>query len=167
VPGDFSSAAFFLVAGCLLPGTAVTVDNVLLTPPRTGLLEALSEMGADFKITNVIHSAGEPVGTITAAKASLRGAQIGGALLNFRLGIFRSAQIPRYTRKEKNIEYCVFSYKWRRGNPICPRWLCPSARQFCLLWPMDFGSNMAAIPEATTSCHAKSSPRYRAFNLGS
>jgi 3-phosphoshikimate 1-carboxyvinyltransferase len=81
VPGDFSSAAFFLVAGCLLPGTAVTVDNVLLNPTRIGLLEALSRMGADFKITNVTHTAGEPVGSVAAARAGLRGAQIGGELI--------------------------------------------------------------------------------------
>jgi 3-phosphoshikimate 1-carboxyvinyltransferase len=81
IPGDFSSAAFFLVAGCLLPGTTVTVDNVLLNPTRTGLLEALSRMGADFKITNVSHSAGEPVGSITAAPAPLHATAIGGALL--------------------------------------------------------------------------------------
>jgi 3-phosphoshikimate 1-carboxyvinyltransferase len=81
VPGDFSSAAFFLVAGCLLPGTAVTVDNVLLNPTRTGLLEALGRMGAEFKITNVTRVAGEPVGRITAASSRLRGAEIDGDLI--------------------------------------------------------------------------------------
>lgn len=81
VPGDFSSAAFFLVAGCLLPGTVVTVDNVLLNPTRTGLLEALRRMGANFQITNVTHTAGEPVGTITARYAPLHGEEIGGVLI--------------------------------------------------------------------------------------
>ncbi len=81
VPGDFSSAAFFLVAGCLLPGTAVMVDNVLLNPTRTGLLEALRHMGADLKLTDVTHSAGEPVGTITATRAPLRAAEVGGKLI--------------------------------------------------------------------------------------
>jgi 3-phosphoshikimate 1-carboxyvinyltransferase len=81
VPGDFSSAAFFLVAGCLLPGTTVTVDNVLLNPTRTGLLEALRRMGAEFKITNVTPRTGEPVGTVTASRAALRGAEIGGELI--------------------------------------------------------------------------------------
>ena len=81
VPGDFSSAAFFLVAGCLLPGTTVTVDNVLLNLTRTGLLEALGRMGAEFAITNVTRQAGEPVGTVTAERGALCGAQIGGELI--------------------------------------------------------------------------------------
>ncbi len=81
VPGDFSSAAFFLVAGCLLPDTAVTVDNVLLNPTRTGLLEALSRMGADFQLTKVTHTAGEPVGRLTARHAPLHGAEVGGELI--------------------------------------------------------------------------------------
>lgn len=81
VPGDFSSAAFFLMAGCLLPRTMVTVDHVVLNPTRTGLLEALRRMGAEFKITNVQHEAGEPVGSLTARYAPLRGAEIGGELI--------------------------------------------------------------------------------------
>ena len=50
VPGDPSSAAFPLVAALIVPGSDVVVENVLLNPTRTGLIETLIEMGADIAI---------------------------------------------------------------------------------------------------------------------
>ncbi len=81
VPGDFSSAAFFLVAGCLLPGTPVTVENILLNPTRTGLLQALREMGANLEITDQREVTGEPVGTVTAHHSQLQAVEIGGEII--------------------------------------------------------------------------------------
>jgi len=81
IPGDFSSAAFFLVAGCLLPGIEVTVENVLLNPTRTGLLTVLQEMGARIEITGEHEATGEPVGNITARSSALQGVEVGGEII--------------------------------------------------------------------------------------
>lgn len=63
VPGDFSSAAFFLVAGCCVPGSSVTITGVGLNPTRTGILRVLTRMGAEIMVTEGA-DAWEPVGTV-------------------------------------------------------------------------------------------------------
>ncbi|MAL88197.1 MULTISPECIES: 3-phosphoshikimate 1-carboxyvinyltransferase [unclassified Brevundimonas] len=73
VPGDPSSAAFPLAAGLIVPGSVVTVENVMLNPLRTGLFETWREMGADLEITNRRESGGEAVGDITARHSALTG----------------------------------------------------------------------------------------------
>lgn len=73
VPGDPSSAAFPLAAGLIVPGSAVTVENVMLNPLRTGLFDTWREMGADLEITNRRESGGEDVGDITARHSVLTG----------------------------------------------------------------------------------------------
>ena len=78
VPGDASSAAFLLVAGLLAPGSDITVTGVNLNPTRTGILDALDEMGADITIGNQAEQAGEPVGDIRARTSQLKGVEIGG-----------------------------------------------------------------------------------------
>ncbi|MBU4366369.1 MAG: 3-phosphoshikimate 1-carboxyvinyltransferase [Verrucomicrobia bacterium] len=79
VPGDFSSAAFWLVAAAVL-GTDVTVQNVGLNPRRTALLDVLKRMGADLAVVPETASlAAEPSGAITIRGADLRGTDIGGA----------------------------------------------------------------------------------------
>ncbi|BAZ38964.1 3-phosphoshikimate 1-carboxyvinyltransferase [Calothrix sp. NIES-4101] len=61
VPGDISSAAFWLVAGAIVPGAELVVENVGVNPTRTGVLEALAMMGADIQQENQREVAGEPV----------------------------------------------------------------------------------------------------------
>ncbi|MEH6697667.1 MAG: 3-phosphoshikimate 1-carboxyvinyltransferase [Brevundimonas sp.] len=73
VPGDPSSAAFPLAAGLIVPGSAVTVENVMLNPLRIGLFDTWREMGADLEITNRRESGGEAVGDITARHSALTG----------------------------------------------------------------------------------------------
>jgi 3-phosphoshikimate 1-carboxyvinyltransferase len=75
VPGDPSSAAFPLVAALITPGSAVTVEGVLLNPLRAGLFETLIEMGADLTIENPRDEGGEPVGDVTARSSRLRGVE--------------------------------------------------------------------------------------------
>ena len=50
VPGDISSAAFFLVAGAIVPNSSITLKNVGLNPTRTGILDVMKDMGADLTI---------------------------------------------------------------------------------------------------------------------
>ena len=79
VPGDLSSAAFHLVAGLLVPGSAVRVEGVGLNPTRVGLLGILNRMGAAIEVEETGFSAGEPVGAITARHGELQGTRVGGA----------------------------------------------------------------------------------------
>jgi 3-phosphoshikimate 1-carboxyvinyltransferase len=73
VPGDPSSAAFPVVAALVTPGSAVTVENVMLNPLRAGLFDTLIEMGADLTIVNRREAGGELVGDLVARHSALRG----------------------------------------------------------------------------------------------
>ncbi len=80
VPGDFSSAAFWLVAAAISEGSCVTVENVGLNPRRTALLDVLRRMGAEVLINPDTSSIDdwEPIGTITVKGRGLKGTEIGG-----------------------------------------------------------------------------------------
>ncbi|WP_010286105.1 3-phosphoshikimate 1-carboxyvinyltransferase [Kurthia massiliensis] len=81
VPGDISSAAFFLVAGALAKESEITLHNVGLNPTRTGIIEALEAMGANMTITVDDEAAAEPTGTIVVKTSSLQATTIGGAVI--------------------------------------------------------------------------------------
>ena len=82
VPGDISSAAFWLVAGAIVPGSELVVENVGVNPTRTGILEALEMMGADIELQNQREAAGEPVADILVrSSGELRGCTIAGDLI--------------------------------------------------------------------------------------
>lgn len=81
VPGDFSSAAFWLVAALVHPNARITVRGVGLNPTRTGLLDVLAEMGARISVERRGEIGGEPVGDLTASSSDLRGVEVGGALV--------------------------------------------------------------------------------------
>ncbi len=76
VPADFSSAAFFLVAASLVPGSSLRLPAVGLNPRRTGLLQALRLMGADISIEQSRESGGEPVGDLVVRHAPLHGIEL-------------------------------------------------------------------------------------------
>ena len=76
VPGDPSSASFAIVAGLIVPGSDLTVKNVLLNPTRTGLFDTLVEMGADLTIANRRESGGEDIGDITVRHSKLKGVTV-------------------------------------------------------------------------------------------
>jgi 3-phosphoshikimate 1-carboxyvinyltransferase len=81
VPGDISSAAFFLVAATIVPGSDVILRNVGVNPTRTGILEVLAEMGADFEYLDRREESGEPVADIRVRHSALRGVEIGGEII--------------------------------------------------------------------------------------
>ena len=81
VPGDISSAAFFLVAASIVPGSDLLVKNVGVNPTRTGILEVLEEMGADLERVNERVESGEPVADIRVRSSQLRGVEIGGDIV--------------------------------------------------------------------------------------
>jgi 3-phosphoshikimate 1-carboxyvinyltransferase len=81
VPGDFSSAAFPMVAACIVPDSDVTLRHINLNPTRTGLLDALLLMGANIQVIPTGTEAGEPVGDIHIRYTPLHGINIGGDLV--------------------------------------------------------------------------------------
>jgi 3-phosphoshikimate 1-carboxyvinyltransferase len=81
VPGDISSAAFFLCAAAGCPGSTLTVRNVGTNPTRTGVLDVLGAMGAGLELSAEREIAGEPRADVTVRAADLRGVEIGGALI--------------------------------------------------------------------------------------
>ena len=78
VPGDVSSAAFWLVAATLVPGSRLTLTGVGVNPTRTGLIDMLREMGASIKTENERIEAGEPVADLVVEARELRGVTIEG-----------------------------------------------------------------------------------------
>lgn len=81
VPGDISSAAFWLVAAAVVPGSELVIENVGVNPTRTGILEALGEMGADITLENERLVAGEPVADLRARYSQLKGCTISGQII--------------------------------------------------------------------------------------
>ncbi len=81
IPGDPSSAAFLMVAACIVPGSRMRIVDVGLNPTRTGLMDALLRMGADIRVENQREAAGEAVGDLLVGYAPLRGAEFGGDLI--------------------------------------------------------------------------------------
>ena len=78
IPGDISSAAFFLCAAALFPGSNLVLDSVLMNPTRAALLEVLLGMGCRISVLNLEEHHGELVGAIVVEGAQLKGATISG-----------------------------------------------------------------------------------------
>lgn len=76
VPGDFSSAAFFMVAGSISRGAGLTIAGVGINPTRTGLLDILALMGADLRVVNHRSAGAEPVADIEVRPARLKGIHV-------------------------------------------------------------------------------------------
>lgn len=81
VPGDFSSAAFLIAAGAMVPESTVQIDNVGLNETRTGLVDVLLQMGAEVTIEQTGYCGLEPIGSITIKSKQLRGTTIEGAII--------------------------------------------------------------------------------------
>jgi 3-phosphoshikimate 1-carboxyvinyltransferase len=81
VPGDISSAAFFIAAGLMVPGSEILIKNVGINPTRDGILHVCRSMGADLELMNVSNGGGEPTADILVRSSSLHGTEIGGAII--------------------------------------------------------------------------------------
>ncbi|MGM9937241.1 MAG: 3-phosphoshikimate 1-carboxyvinyltransferase [Candidatus Ornithomonoglobus sp.] len=81
VPGDISSAAFFIVLGAIMPDSEITIKNVGVNPTRTGIIDVMKAMGADMELINERTAAGEPVADIVIRSSELHGTEIGGAII--------------------------------------------------------------------------------------
>lgn len=81
VPGDISSAAYFIAAGLLVPGSELLIKNVGINPTRDGLLRVLKEMGADITLLDTREESGEPVTDLLVKTSHLKGTSIGGSII--------------------------------------------------------------------------------------
>jgi len=81
IPGDISSAAFFIVACLLLKNSEIRIKEVGINPTRTGIIDVLKEMGANIVIENIRQLCGEPVADLTVKSGPLRATDIKGELI--------------------------------------------------------------------------------------
>lgn len=88
IPGDFSSAAFFIVAGLLAASSELEIRNVGLNPSRTGLLQILLGMGGKIEVRNERLVGGEPVGDIYVQRSELKGIDISGNWVDLAIDEF-------------------------------------------------------------------------------
>ncbi len=81
IPGDISSAAFFIIAGLLMKKAKITIKNVNINPTRTGIIDIVKKMGGKIKIINKKNINNEPVGDIVVSSSKLNGAVIKGDII--------------------------------------------------------------------------------------
>jgi 3-phosphoshikimate 1-carboxyvinyltransferase len=81
VPGDISSAAFFIAAGLLVPGSEILLRSIGVNPTRTGCIDILQSMGGEIEIIDERLQCGEPVADIRVRSSSLKAVEIGGDLI--------------------------------------------------------------------------------------
>jgi len=88
VPGDISSAAFFLVGAAMIPGSTLTINNVGLNPTRRGVVDILRLMGADIVESNTRESGGETVADLQVTGAQLKGIEVPQKLVSLAIDEF-------------------------------------------------------------------------------
>lgn len=81
VPGDISSAAFFMVAALIVPGSELLIRQVGVNPTRSGVIDILRQMGGNIELLNERDCSGEPVADILVKASDLKGIEIGGAVI--------------------------------------------------------------------------------------
>ncbi|MBX2847264.1 MAG: 3-phosphoshikimate 1-carboxyvinyltransferase [Acidiferrobacterales bacterium] len=88
IPSDISSAAFFMVAASIVPGSQITLEHVCINPTRTGVIDILKAMGADIKLLNPRAIGGEPVADIMVTYVGLKGCEIDPKLVPLAIDEF-------------------------------------------------------------------------------
>jgi len=81
VPGDISSAAYFIAAGLIVPNSEILIKNVGINPTRDGILKICRQMGADITLENVNNHSGEPTADIVVRSSELHCTEIGGSII--------------------------------------------------------------------------------------
>jgi len=81
VPGDISSAAYFIAAGLIVPGSELIIKNVGINPTRDGILHICKQMGADITLENIINNGGEPAADLVVRYSELTGTIISGPII--------------------------------------------------------------------------------------
>ncbi|NLK74770.1 MAG: 3-phosphoshikimate 1-carboxyvinyltransferase [Clostridiales bacterium] len=81
VPGDISSAAYFIAAGLIVPNSEIRIKNVGINPTRDGIIKVCKSMGAKIRLENIIDQGGEPVADLVVSHSELKGIEISGHII--------------------------------------------------------------------------------------
>ena len=103
IPGDISSAAFFLVAGCIVPGSDLLIEGVGLNPTRRAVLEILNLMGADSSVGNIAEGTGEPSADLRVKYRPLHGVSIPKELVPVAIDEFPAIMVAACYAKGETI----------------------------------------------------------------
>ncbi len=103
VPGDISSAAFFMVAGLIVPDSEILIKGVGINPTRTGILDILKMMGGDISLLNSREVSGEPVADILVRSSRLKGIEISGDLVPRAIDEFPVIAVAAATAEGKTV----------------------------------------------------------------
>jgi 3-phosphoshikimate 1-carboxyvinyltransferase len=144
-PGDFSSAAFLIVAALITPGSKVILREVGLNPTRTGLLDALLSMGAEIQIENVCDRAGERVGDLIVRHSQLTGTQVSGETVVRMIDEFPVFSIAAAFAKGKTQVCDAVELRYKESDRIAV--LCQELR--------GIGINVVEAPDGFTIDHSE------------
>ena len=118
IPGDFSSAAFFIVAALIIKGSKVTLRGINLNPTRTGLLKALSLMKANIIIKNKKYVNGEVVGDIIAKYSKLKGCNLKPAIAPLMIDEYPILSIAASFASGPSKFYGLNELKYKESNRL-------------------------------------------------
>ncbi|MDO5126397.1 MAG: 3-phosphoshikimate 1-carboxyvinyltransferase [Eubacteriales bacterium] len=118
VPGDISSAAYFIAAGLITPNSCVTIKNVGVNKTRDGILRVCEMMGANIKLESKGGGVGEPVADITVSTTSLHGCEIGGDIIPTLIDEIPIIAIMAATAKGDTIIKDAAELKVKESNRI-------------------------------------------------
>lgn len=118
VPGDISSAAFFMVAASIIPGSDVCIRGVGVNPTRTGVIEVLQKMGAGIILQNEREECGEPVADIRVHCASLKGVSLGSDIVPRIIDEIPVLAVAAAMARGKTEIYGIEELKYKETNRV-------------------------------------------------
>lgn len=118
VPGDLSSAAFFIVAATLIPGSELLIRNVGINPTRTGIIQILTRMGADIRLNNKRLCGEEPVADLVVKHAQLEGIDIPASLVPLAIDEFPVIFIAAACAKGQTLLHGAKELRWKESDRI-------------------------------------------------
>lgn len=118
IPGDISSAAFFITLGLISPNSQITIKNVGLNPTRTGILDIYKQMGSAIKIENVKEISNEITGDITVSTADLIGVEISGHIIPRLIDEIPAVAVAATQAKGRTIIKNASELKVKESNRI-------------------------------------------------
>lgn len=118
VPGDISSAAFFIVAGLIVPNSEVVIKKVGINPTRDGIIKICKQMGADIRLENIEIMCGEPVADIIVKHSELYGTEVGGDIIPTLIDEIPVIAIMACVAKGKTVIKDASELKVKESNRI-------------------------------------------------
>lgn len=118
VPGDISSAAFFIAAGLIVPNSEILLKSVGINPTRDGILRVCRQMGADIRLENIRDNGGEPTADIIVKHSELTGTEIGGEIIPTLIDEIPAIAVLACTAKGRTVIKDAGELKVKESNRI-------------------------------------------------